>query len=714
MKKVGYKLLLILLVFLIFFALKQSGYLDLLTLDYLKLNYESFKNLYQNQPVQTVSIFFIIYVLSTALSLPGALILTLAGGALFGLTMGTIIVSFASTLGASIAFLFARYLFRDWILLKFQKQMESINKGIEKEGHFFLFTLRLIPLFPFFIINLTMGLTKMNIWTYYWVSQIGMLAGTILYVNAGVELSKISTISDILSPSIIMSFTLLGLFPLLAKKIIHYFSLKKIYHPYKRPKIFDYNMVVIGGGSAGLVTSYICAAVKAKVAIIEKEKMGGDCLNTGCVPSKALIKSAKVIHFQKRAKEFGLESITVDFNFAQVMERVQRVIKKIEPHDSIERYSQLGVDCLVGEAKILSPFEVKVGDKIITTKNITIATGASPFVPPIPGLDKIKYLTSTNLWQLRTLPQKLIVLGGGPIGLEMAQSFSRFGSEVTLVEMLDRIMPIEDPIISEMITKKLKLEGIKILTSHKAVEVLQKDGKNALKVNFENKDFLLEFDEIIIAVGRKANVTGFGLEDLKINLRKNNTVEANDFLQTNFPNIFVCGDVTGPYQLTHTAAHQAWYCAVNGLFSPFKKFKVDYRVIPWCTYTDPEVATVGLNETMAKKQKIQYELTEYHINDLDRAITENEDSGIIRVLTVPGKDTILGATIVAFNASDLLVEFITAMKNGLGLNKILGTIHSYPTMSEANKFVAGNWKKNHAPQKILQILEKIHTYRRNH
>lgn len=708
MKKLLPKLIIIFIVLALFVLAKFFGLTNYLTLDYLKANQDRFQEFYAQNMFQTLAAYSGIYILSTALSLPGATILTLAGGALFGFWTGLIAVSFASTIGATLAFLVARFLLRDSIQNKFGEKLRTFNEGVEKDGAFYLFTLRLVPIFPFFLINLVMGLTPIKTLTYFVVSQLGMLLGTAVYVNAGRQISQIDSLQGILSPGLIASFALLGILPFIARFIVDSLNAKKIYKRFKKPTSFDYNMVAIGGGSAGLVTTYISAAVKARVALIEKHKMGGDCLNTGCVPSKALIKSATVIQMAKNAQNYGIDSMDVKFDFAKIMERVQGVIKKIEPHDSIERYEGLGVECITGAAKILSPWEIEVDGKIITTQNITIATGARPFVPPIPGLDKINYLTSDNLWGLRELPRKFIVLGAGPIGLELAQCFNRFGSEVYIIEMGERVLSIEDPEVSKFIENKLKSEGVNILTGHKAKEF--KEG--ILICDKDGTDVEIEFDQVLVAVGRKANVTGFGLEELGVNLRSNGTIESDDFLRTNYPNIFVCGDVTGPFQLTHTAAHQAWYCAVNGLFGKFKKFKVDYSVIPWCTYLDPEVATVGLNEQAAKKKGINYEVTTYGIDDLDRAIADSEDHGFVKVLTAAGSDKVIGATIVGKHASDLLIEFIGAMKHGYGLNKILGTIHTYPTMGEANKYLAGNWKKARTPDKLLAYVRRYFEWSR--
>ncbi|MBU2647208.1 FAD-dependent oxidoreductase [bacterium] len=683
-----------------------------LSLGYLKSRQQLLSDYYLGHKVFTILVFFIVYVITTALSIPGAAVLTLFGGALFGLLTGTVIISFASTIGATLAFLTSRFLLKDYVQSRFRDKLAIINRGIEKEGEYYLFTLRLIPVFPFFLINLTMGLTPIKLVKYYLVSQIGMLPGTIVYVFAGTQLARIDSLQGILSPGLLAAFTLLGLFPLVAKKGVTMINANRQLKKYKRPKAFDYNVAVIGAGSAGLVASYIAAAIKAKVILIEKHKMGGDCLNTGCVPSKALIRSTKMLSYAKRAREFGLNQTTVDFDFGQVMERVQNIIKKVEPHDSVERYSDHGVECLTGEAMILDPYRIKVGDRTITARNIVVASGASPFVPPIPGIDKIDYLTSDTLWNLRKLPERLVVLGGGPIGSEMTQSFARLGSKVSQVEMAPQILIREDEEVTALVTERFKKEGVDVLTGHRAKAFYREGDEKGLLCEFEGKDVRIPFDEVIVAVGRRANTKGFGLEALGVEIEKNGTIAHDDYLRTNFPNIFVCGDVAGPYQFTHTASHQAWYASVNALFGPFKQFRVDYRVIPWCTFTDPEVARVGLNEKEAREKNIPYETTIFKLDDLDRAIADSEDHGFVKVLTVPGKDHILGVTIVGSHGGDLIAEFVLAMKHKLGLNKILGTIHIYPTLGEANKYVAGNWRKNHVPERIMGFLEKFHAWRR--
>ncbi len=697
---------------ILYVTLDVGQYLNLQALKHQQAAIETYR---LDNPFLTAAAYFALYVLSTALSLPGAAVMTLAGGAVFGLGWGTFLVSFASSIGATLAFLAARFLLRDSAAKHFGKRLRVIDDGIRREGAFYLLTLRLVPIFPFFLVNILFGLTTIRTRSFYWVSQLGMLAGTIVYVNAGTQLAHIESLSGVMSPSLLGSFALLGIFPLLAKRLVKVVRLNRVYAPWTKPSHFDRNLVVIGAGSAGLVTAYIAAAVKAKVTLIEKHKMGGDCLNTGCVPSKALIRSAKLLSQMARSKEYGISSANADFNFAALMERVQSVIRAVEPHDSAARYSELGVDVIEGTAKIVSPWEVEAKSpngtvKRLTTRSIVIAAGARPFVPPIPGIDEVGYLTSDTVWNLRELPKRLAVLGGGPIGSELTQAFARLGSKVSQVEMAPRILMREDPEVSETVTQRFRREGIDVLVNHRAKQFLIEDGKKVLIAEHDGRDVRIAFDTLLVAVGRAANTRGYGLEELGIPTV--GTLKPNEYLQTIYPNIYAAGDVAGPFQFTHTAAHQAWYAAVNALFRPFKRFKVDYTVIPWATFVEPEVARVGLSELEAKENGIKYEVSRFDINDLDRAIADGEAHGFIKVLTVPGKDKILGVTIVGEHAGDLIAEYVLAMKHGIGLNRILGTIHIYPTLAEANKYVAGVWKKAHAPQRLLTWVERFHAWRR--
>ncbi|MBN24651.1 MAG: pyridine nucleotide-disulfide oxidoreductase [Alteromonadaceae bacterium] len=694
-----------------FFVLDLNQYL---TLESLKSNQQDLAQYIEANWLIAFIGYLVIYAAATALSVPGAAILTLGAGALFGFGWGLLLASFASSIGATLAFLASRFLLRDWVKNTFSKKLESIDKGVEKDGAFYLLSLRLVPIFPFFIINLVMGVTSIKTWTYYWVSQLGMLIGTAVYVNAGTQLVEINQLSDIISTDLILSFVLLGIFPILAKFILSALQQRRVYKGWKKPKKFDRNLVVIGAGSAGLVTAYIAAAIKSKVTLVERHKMGGDCLNTGCVPSKSILHASKLAHIHHTSQNAGVTYEAPKIDFKAVMNKVHSVIKSIEPHDSVERYESLGVNVSIGSATIVSPWQVDIqtenGVESLTTRNIVIATGARAFVPDIPGLKDIDYLTADNLWEITEQPKRMIVLGGGPIGCELSQAFGRLGTHVTQIERGDQVLSKEDPDAAKHLQTQLEKDGIDLRLNTSAMAVETTSEGNVLVVEFEGKEERIPFDKILVAVGRQANLTGFGLEDLGIETDR--TVITNDFLQTKYPNILAAGDVAGPYQFTHTASHQAWYAAVNALFRPFKTFKVDYSVIPWATFAEPEIATVGLNETSAKQQGIDFEVTRYDIGGLDRALADDHARGFVKVITKPGKDKILGATIVGANAGELLAEFVLAMKHGLGLNKILGTIHIYPTMAEANKNVAGNWKKDHAPQKVLDFVERFHTWRR--
>ena len=694
----------------LFFLFDLQQYL---TLEFFTTQRDAIVAYQQENPWVVIVAFFILYVLVTGTSLPGAALLTLIAGALFGLVQGVIIVSFASTLGATMAFTITRYLFRDAVRKRFGRYLTMVDRGVQRDGAFYLFAMRLVPAVPFFVINLAMALTPLSTWRFYWVSQLGMLFGTIVYVNAGSELGQIGSLGDILSPTLWVSFALLGLAPLIAKKLLDAIKARKVLRRYKKPKRFDNNLVVIGAGSGGLVAALIAATVKAKVTLIERGRMGGDCLNTGCVPSKSLLRSAKMLSYAARANEFGFQSANVNFEFKDVMERVQRIIKKIEPHDSVERYTSLGVDCVSGDATIKSPYIIEVDGDEITTRNIVIATGGVPFVPPIPGLADTRFYTSDTIWELRHVPDRLIVLGGGPIGSELAQAFCRFGSQVTQIEQAPRLLMREDADVVSVLEEQFQSEGVRLLTSHTAIRVeAENEHRSLVCTNDEGEEVQVPFDEILVAVGRKPNTDNLGLEELGVVLGDRGDIEVDEYLRTSVPNIYACGDAIGPYQFTHTASHEAWYASVNPLFSPFKKFKADYSIIPWTTFTDPEVGRVGLNEMEAEEKGIEVEVTCYEFEELDRALADEEGRGFIKVLTPPGKDRILGVTIVGYHAGDLLAEFIAAMKWGKGLKAIMGAIHVYPTLTEATKFSASTWRKKHVPENLLGFVERFHSIRR--
>ena len=700
------------LIALLLVVLWSSGAADALTLERLKAQQASLQAWTEARPLAASLGFGLLYIAVVALSIPGAAVMTLAGGAVFGFLHGLVLVSFASTLGATLAFLVARFLLRAPLRRRYGKRLEAIDAGIHRDGAFYLFTLRLVPLFPFFMINLLAGLTGLRTWTYFWVSQVGMLPGTAVYVYAGTQLARIESPGDVFSPGLIAAFALVGVMPLLTRWLARWLQGRRVYRGHHRPRRFDYNLAVIGAGSAGLVTAYIAAAVKAKVALVEKHRMGGDCLNTGCVPSKALIRSARLVAEARESKRYGIDKAEVQFDFARVMERVQAVVRQVEPHDSVERYTGLGVDVIEGTGRLVSPWEIEVDGRRISARNIVIATGARPLVPALPGLDEVDYLTSDTVWALRELPRRLVVLGGGPIGAELAQCFQRFGSAVTIVEMAPRLLPREDEDAAQLLAQALQAEGLTLATGHRAVRVETANGAQQLVCEHDGREVALPFDRLLIALGRQPNTEGFGLQALGVTLDERKTVAVDGLLRSNFPNIYACGDVAGPYQFTHVASHQAWYAAVNALLSPFWSFRADYRVIPWATFTDPEVARVGLSEDEARAQGVAHEVTRYDIGDLDRAIADGTARGFVKVLTPPGKDRILGATIVGPEAGNLVAEFVLAMKHGLGLNKLLGTIHIYPTLMEANKYAAGEWKRAHAPGTALRLAARFFAWRR--
>lgn len=478
-----------------------------------------------------------------------------------------------------------------------------------------------------------------------------------------------------------------------------------------KPKRFDRNLIVIGAGSAGLVSAYIAAMVKAKVTLIEAHEMGGDCLNTGCVPSKALIKSAKVAHQLADAARFGINVPTATVDFPAVMRRVRDVITAIEPHDSVERFTGLGVDCVKGYARFVDPWTVEIdGERRLTAKAFIIATGAAPLIPPLPGVEESGYLTSETLWDAmatrETTPTRLVILGGGPIGCELAQAFQRLGSQVTIVEMAERLLLKEDADAAMLVTSRLQAEGVSVLVQHKA---LRFEGKSIM-VEGPDSEKPVFFDDIIIAVGRKPRIEGFGLEEL--GLVVGGKLENDEFLRTNMPHILCAGDVAGRQQLTHGGSHEAWYASVNALARPFKKYRTDYRVLPRVTYTEPELAAVGLTEAAARAQCVAFDVTRYDLDDLDRAIAESEAHGFVKILTAKGSDKILGATIVGQHAGEILAEVTFAMKHKMGLRKILQTIHPYPTWAEANKYAAGQFGLARKPEALLKWAERWFRWQR--
>ncbi|MBI5617627.1 MAG: FAD-dependent oxidoreductase [Gammaproteobacteria bacterium] len=669
--------------------------------------------------------FAAIYVLVTALSLPGAALLTLLAGALFGLAWGALIASFASSVGALLAFLTSRHLLRDFVRARFAARCTLVGAGLARDGDRYLFSLRLVPVIPFFAINLLMGLTRMPARRFYWISQLAMLPATLVYVNAGTQLARLRSLSDVFAPGFLTASVLLATLPWTSKAVAGWWRRRTLYARWQRPRRFDRNLVVIGAGAAGLVCSYVAAAARAKVTLVEAHEMGGDCLNRGCVPSKALIRAAKLAHEVREAGRFGVgtpgDGVVV--SMPDVMAHVHAAVRSIAPHDAVERYTLLGVDVRLGRARVVDPWtiEVTAHDGIrstLTTRAIVLATGARPIVPDLPGLESATYATSDTLWThlsaAATLPRRIVILGGGPIGSELAQAFARLGAAVTLVESGVRILAREDVDVSMLAREVLQAEGVEVLTGHTALRCERTSGEDdrteRLIVDQAGTTRARPFDLLICAVGRSARLTGYGLEALGIPTGK--VIETNEYLETLYPNIFAAGDIAGPYQFTHYAAHQAWYATVNALFGGVGRFKLDNRIVPWITFLDPEVARVGLNEADCVREGIPHEVTRYELSDLDRAIVDGGARGFVKVLTVPGKGRMLGVTIVGSHAAEMLSEFVLAMRWGLGLEKILSTIHVYPTFGEANKHAAATWRRAHLPKRALAWLARYNAWRR--
>lgn len=470
----------------------------------------------------------------------------------------------------------------------------------------------------------------------------------------------------------------------------------------------NYHLIVFGAGSGGLVCAAGAAGLGAKVALIEKNKMGGDCLNTGCVPSKAIIRAAKLRYDAKRSRDFGLKAAAEEVNMAEVMASVREVQTKIEPHDSQDRFEGLGVDVYRREFSFISPFEVSDGESTLRAKRIVLATGSSPAVPDVPGLADVGYRSSENIWELEELPKNLVVLGGGPIGCELAQTFARLGSRVTLVQR-SRLLSREDPEVSEFLKDIFEEEGIQLKLGWQPREVIQDGEIKAVVLRHpEEGEQKIPFDEILVALGRKPNTEGLQLENGGVKV-ESGKIPVDSYLRTTAKHIYACGDVTGPFLFTHTADHQARTVLRNALFPG--KSKIQYDVIPWSTFTDPEVARLGMSEIEAREKGIAIEVYRYSLTDLDRAVCDREDRGFIKVLTPKGSDKILGVTLVSPHAGDLLPEWTLAMTQNIGLKTISNLIHVYPTLSEINKRVGGVFQNSRLTPRLRRILSSYLRWR---
>ena len=691
---------------------------------------DALRALVQEQPLASAALYFGIYLAVAALSIPGAAVLTLAGGALFGFGAGLLLVSFASSIGATLAFLASRHLLREGVQRRWGSRLAAIHRGLEREGAWYLLSLRLLPVVPFVAVNLAMGLTRMKTATFYLVSQLGMLTGTAVYVAAGTELAQLESVADVLSGRMLASFALLALLALAAPRGLARWRSRRVYARWKhlRPRRFDCNLVVIGAGAGGLVSAYVGAAVKARVTLVEAAAMGGDCLHHGCIPSKALIRSATLAHQMRNASRYGLDDHEPAPRLPALMRRQQQVVASVAPNDSAQRYTAMGVEVLAGHATIVNPWTVEVrladgGVQRRSTRAIVIAAGAAPVLPDLPGLAQVGCLSSDTLWDalagMQALPRRMLVLGGGPMGCEMAQCLQRLGAQVTLAEAGPRLLPREDAEVSALTAASLTADGVRVLCGHRALRFARAAagedgaegaGRKTGVLAHPAGELEVVFDALLCATGRAARLSGYGLEELGIAVDA--PLQTDECLQTLFPNIYAAGDVVGPFQLTHAAAHQAWYATVNALFGGLRRFAVDYSVIPRAIFVDPEVARVGLNEQEALAQGVAFELLRLPMERLDRAVTDAQTQGFVKLLTAAGTDRILGVTIVGAHAGDLLAEFALAMRHGLGLRKILATVHSYPTFSEAGRIAAGEWMRAHQPRRMLAWAERYHRFMR--
>ncbi|PCD76530.1 FAD-dependent oxidoreductase [Pseudothioclava arenosa] len=658
------------------------------------------------RPVALAGGFFAAYVGVTALSLPLAVPMTLLGGAVFGFWQALVLISFASTIGATLAFLAARYLARDWVRAKLGGRLAAIERGVARDGGFFLFSLRLIPVVPFFAINLAFGLTGMRVARFYGISQIGMLPGTAAYVAAGAQLGQIQSLSGILSPGLIAAFVAIGLLPWVARAALAVLRRRRALRGYTRPARFDRNLIVIGAGAAGLVAAYVGAAAKARVTLIEAERMGGDCLNSGCVPSKALIASARAASEARAAADLGIHAAP-RVDFPAVMARVQEVIAQVAPHDSVERYEGLGVEVLRGHARLVDPWTVEVAGRRLSARGIILATGAAPVLPDLPGLATVAPLTSETLWDylagLPAPPARLAILGGGPIGCEIAQALAQLGAGVTLIEAGPRLLPREEPEASAAVDAALRRNGVEVLLGQAATRCGTDDGR-WIELSDGRR---IGFDALLVAVGRRARLTGFGLEELGLPVDR--VIETNAWLQTLMPHIYAAGDAAGPLQLTNAAGHQGWVAAANALARPFWRFRADAAPIPAAVFTSPELARVGLTEAEVSGP---HEVVTYPLADLDRAIAEGRRAGFVKIVTPKGSDRILGVTVLGPHAAEIIAEFALAMRHRMGLGKILATPHVYPSWAEAAKNASGRWKQGHVSPRLLRLAQRFMDWRR--
>ena len=471
-----------------------------------------------------------------------------------------------------------------------------------------------------------------------------------------------------------------------------------------------YNLVVIGAGTAGLVTAAGSVALGARVALIERNKMGGDCLNFGCVPSKALISSARLLHRMRHALRWGIDASEPVFDFNEIFSKLRMARAELAPLDSQERFESLGVDVFQDEATFLSPVELAVGDEKLRARHFVIATGSHAAIPPAIGASRVPYFTNETIFdELKEKPESLLIVGGGPIGCELGQMFGRVGVKVTLIQRGSRLLKKEDPAVSEFVQATLEAEGVRILTRFEVEEAKETAGAITLRGAGQS----VSGSALLIAAGRQPNVENLNLRKANVSFTERG-VTVDEYLETSQPGIYAAGDVVGQLQFTHVADYHA-EIAIRNTLVPFSflRQKVDYSVVPWCTYLDPEVATVGLTEIQAKERGTDYELIEQEMKAVDRAVVERTDAGFARVLVKRGSDKILGATIVGEHAGELIQEFVLAMKHGIGLKQIASTIYAYPTFASLVLKSAEKFNKKRLTPRARKITGWLYARERN-
>ncbi len=690
------------------------------------------------------------YAVLTVAMIPGSA-LTIGSGLIFGFWKGFAVVTVGANLGALGAFLLARTLFRERAeaLARGQKTFRAVDSAIAREGFRIVLLLRLSPVFPFTVLNVLLGVTGISAASYVLANLIGMLPGTLMFVYLG-TLGEAAAGTQSLGQTVLRIVGLAAtvvvtvVITRIARRALKAASLDGGANPGVAPEAapvgagaktipgdaYDqallasvkptahvnpipqdrYNLVVIGAGTAGLVTAAGGAGLGAKVALIEKHMFGGDCLNVGCVPSKGIIRAGRAAAAVREAGAFGIRLAGEPrIDFAATMERMRRLRAGIAPHDSVKRFSELGIDVYLGEGRFTGPDEIEVGGNKLRFQAAVIATGARATFPRIPGIEEVEPLTNENVFTLTELPRSLILLGAGAIGCEMAQTFRRLGSEVTIVIRGNRIMTREDPDAALIVQRKFEQEGIRVLTGSAIKRAEKRGGKKVIVIERDGSEESVEADQILIGMGRAPNVEGLGLSAAGIAYGTEGvTVDAN--MRTTNPRVFAAGDICSRLKFTHAADAQARIVLRNALF--FGRARATDLVIPWCTYTDPEIAHVGCYEKEARDRGLAVTTFTVPLEDVDRAILDGETEGFGRIHLKSGTDRILGATVVASHAGDMIGELTMAIQNGLGAGKLASVIHPYPTQGEVVRKLGDAYMRTKLTPGVKRIMARILRWRR--